>query len=196
MKRQLCILGSALLLTACGSTIQTSNTLEEHLKNPLFAERYYEDLVGRMTEIQIRNPDLSEKDKDLASVVEKTKNDALEAAKAEARKRMQGMSGRFIELEEATQGFSLLRENTFYLSSDFVTYPGPSLHMYLTAVVDPRDVTFPDATAIDLGLISSPYGHQSYSVPQVADSGSGALRTAVLYDTTLKRVYGFAQLAR
>lgn len=65
--------------------------------------------------------------------------------------------------------------------------------MYVSNAVDPRDVNFPDDTAIDLGQLESPYGMQRYSVPG-AEEEVQQYRTVVLFDKSLERIYGFAQL--
>jgi hypothetical protein len=81
-----------------------------------------------------------------------------------------------------------------YLSSDFVSKPGTNLHVYLTTVVDPRDGSFPDPTAIDLGAIQTVYGAQQFAVPK--QEKPELLRTFVLWDKGFNRLYGFAQLTK
>jgi hypothetical protein len=195
MKHTPLFLVTALLLAGC-STQQLSDALKQNLENPLYAERYYEDLVDQMVDLEIAEPDMREKDADKASLVERTKNDALAKAKEQARKRLEGKSGRFIEVNEIVEGVALLLNNTLYISSDFLAFPGPSVHVYLTTAVDPRDASFPDSTAVDLGLIQSPYGAQTYALPSNLPQDAMQYRTVVIYDDQLKRIYSFAQLAR
>ncbi len=102
--------------------------------------------------------------------------------------------GPIIAVKEDVTGYVLHLDCTVFFSSDFTTSPGPSLRVFLTTTVDPRDVTFPDKSAVDLGPLQSAYGAQQYSMP--GDDSAGALRTFVLFDTRLKSIYGFAQLSQ
>ena len=68
------------------------------------------------------------------------------------------------------------------------------MRVYLTTAVDPRGVNFPDASALSLGLLQTPYGAQEYAFDE-SDSNP-EFRTVVLYDTRLERIYGFAQLSK
>lgn len=181
----------AFLLTSCTSARPA--TTARLMANPLFAERYEDELVARMTEFDIRK-DPALKDARMRRIIDDTRIAAL-AASQEIRKMIrEGAIGSFVQVKEETQGTALFLGHTLYLSPDFTTYPGPSLHLLLTTVVDPRDVKFPDRTSLDLGLLLSPYGAQEYAVPETAKPETH--RTAVLWDTKLERLYGFAQLAR
>ncbi|MDB4978913.1 MAG: hypothetical protein JWM56_1099 [Candidatus Peribacteria bacterium] len=183
-------LASCGLLAACGNaTVNQSKTLINELKNPLFAERYYEDLIGTLVNIEIREPDTAAKE---SALISKLKNDALEKAKEQTRIKRSGVLGRFVAAKQTPEGPVLLVNNTLYFGTDFITEPGPSLHVYLTKVVDPTQKIFPDSNALDAGRLESPYGAQSYTIK----NGSGSYQTAVLYDTELKRLYGFAQLTK
>ncbi|MBI1934776.1 hypothetical protein HYS30_03875, partial [Candidatus Peregrinibacteria bacterium] len=91
------------------------------------------------------------------------------------------------------RGMALLSGNTLYLSPDFEGTPGISLHLFLTTVVDPRDVKFPDADVVDLGPLKSAYGAQAF--PATLPLNPILYRTAVLWDTALERLIAFAQLS-
>ena len=82
--------------------------------------------------------------------------------------------------------------NMLHFGTKFESSPGVSLRVYLTTVVDPRDVVFPDDTALDLGTLKNAFSAQSYNVPEVENPK--LYRTAVIWDTKLDRLYGFAQL--
>jgi hypothetical protein len=106
----------------------------------------------------------------------------------------QGIFGTIIPIKGDTTGIALYVDDTLYLSSDFSSDPGPSIHVYLTTIVDPRDAVFPDASTVDLGELQAVYGAQQYAVPQQKNTAD--LRTFVLYDTKLKMLYGFAQISK
>lgn len=181
-----------LTLSACGRPAISADT-EAHMRNPLFAQRYWAELVDRMTMLQIQKDPLLE-DAGVASAVESSKQAALaEERKADALVR-DGMNGVFISMKEATEGQVLLQGGTLWLGSTFMSYPGPNLRLYLTEAVDPRDVEFPDPTALDLGLLTSPYADQEYTLPD--ESKDKPFRTAVLWDAELGRLYALAQLAK
>jgi len=179
-----------LFVSACSGVGKTSIDAEN--QNPLTASRYGDELADTLTNLIILKDPIAEEER----MKENIQADIKKAKRLsdEARERMaNGSMGTFISIQEETYGFAAFTEEKLYLASDFFTDPGPSLHVYLTTVVDPRDVQFPDETAIDLGVIQSTYGAQTYSVPGEGDAK--LLRTAVLYDTTLKRIFGFAQLS-
>lgn len=193
MKKSFCLLASSVcLLSACGSQSSQSQSFQKQLENPLFAERYYKDMVDGLTEIEIQEPETVGK---LESLITPAKNSAMTKAEEAVRKEHGGTMGRFVSVKANPQGLALLMGSTLFLSTDFVTVPSPNLHLLLTTLVDPRGVPFPDPTVIDVGLMQSPYGAQSYAVP-VKDEDLKLYRTVVLYDTQLKRMYGFAQLAK
>lgn len=176
-----------LVLSACSNGVSHSN---DHLSNPLVAARYGEELSDTMANLVIIDDPIA-KDPIFREIVDQKIAEGKAITQA-ARERMeQGTFGFFSLVEEDTNGFALLLKNTLYLSSDFVTKPGANVHLYLSATVDPRESVFPDATAIDLGVLQSPYGAQEYAVPKDVDE---PLRTVVIWDTDLKRIHGFAQL--
>ncbi len=180
-----------LALTACGPAATVS--LNDHMRNPLYAQRYWDELVDRMANMQIQN-DPALKDADFAAEVDEIKRDALKASQDNRLRIRDGLQGSFITTKEETDGIALLLGNTLYLDTTFASYPGPKLHIYLTEAVDPRDVQFPDPTSLDLGELQNPYGDQEYVLPET--SKNKAYRTVVLYDARLKRLYAFAQLAQ
>ena len=184
------ILLSSILLTACGqSNSAASIQLDDLLKNPLFAERYAEEMVDRVVELKIQNDPLLE-DEAKAAVVEKTRTKWLEKARDTRKRQRDGMEGSTIGINEFAKGDIIYLDDVVYFDTIFETTPGPNLHIYMTTVVDPRDVEFPDDTAIDIGVLQSPYGMQSYKVPM-----KDGIRTLVLWDNDLERLWGFAQLS-
>jgi hypothetical protein len=191
MKKSILAL-SLLFLAGCSNG--TSVSLSDQMRNPLFAERYWSELTDRMVTIQLNNPELS-KDEDKYALVDGTRQDALAKAQAATAKRKLGMIGNFISMNESVDGLVLLMEDALHIGPGFASYPGPSLHLYITTIVDPREGKFPDETSIDLGVLQSPYDTQSYPLPTLEKS-LDQYRTAVLWDTELERLYAFAQLAK
>ena len=106
---------------------------------------------------------------------------------------LQGPSGRIISDQQYALGEVLILNGMLYMGADFITLPSPNQHVYLSSIIDPRDVTFPDETAIDLGSIKDAYGAHSYAIPAGTDQTK--IRTVVLWDQEFKRVYGFAQVS-
>ena len=180
-------------VVGCATSVDTSNPIsfDKMMTNPLYAQRYWEDLTETMVNIQIN------KDKDIVgnqqklAAVDTLRRNALEKAQTISLLMHGGKEGQFLTIKEQTNGSVLLLNNILYFSPDFETIPGSSLHLYLTQSVDPRNGSFPDKTSTDLGKLASPYGAQQYPVP---GKNVTALRTAVLYDTDLSRIYGFVQL--
>ncbi|TSC57795.1 MAG: hypothetical protein Greene041619_960 [Candidatus Peregrinibacteria bacterium Greene0416_19] len=183
----------ALALTACGETVNMAPQLRQRLDNPLFAERYWAELTDRLVSIQVNDKSLSA-DEARRRLVDSLRIEALKNSQAQTAKRREGLLGRFVMVSDETDGLALLLADTLHLSPEFVTYPGPELRLYLSNANDPRDVSFPDPSARDLGLLQSPYGAQSYTAP--AAEADAPYRTAVLYDRKLRRMYGFAQLGK
>jgi len=183
---------SLLFLAACGSSVTMTPILQEHLKNPLYAEQYWEDLVDRMMQHSISKT--FEKDAAKQSLTDNVRTESLAKAQEATKKRGQGILGPFATVTEQTQGLALFVDDTVYFGPGFMTYPGPALHVYLTTELDPSKITFPDPTAVDLGLLLTPYGAQSFAV--VAEESSEHLRTVVLWDEQLGRMYAFAQMNR
>lgn len=191
MKRTPLFLASSLLvLTACASRTAGTSSLEGNLANPLFAKSYYADLATQMAAFEIRNDPMLKN--------ERTKN-ALEAAREDAIGKTEeasllveeGRTGLIISDRDVSIGTALIRDNMLHFGSDFVTAPGPSLHVYLTDITDPRTDAFPDDAAVDLGPIVTTYGAQSFALPE---ENTHAYKTVVLWDTSLRTVYGFVQL--
>lgn len=192
MKRALPLLCLPLLLAACSTPPSGGLTLESRMRNPLFANRYWEELVDRMASLQIKK-DPTASGAVTGPIVNATRLSALQNAQAITERLHGGLLGNFLSMKEPTEGQMFVTKDMLYLGTDFLTYPGPSLHLYVTAAVDPRDKPFPGATATDLGLLQSPYGAQEYPIPD----GKGAVaRTVVLWDTQLQRLYAFSQLSR
>lgn len=184
----------AILLAGCSQDPlpRSDTSLEEQLRNPLYAEQYYDELVERLVTLEIqKNPLLEDEEK--KERVEKARSKALANANEANNLQDKGTKGNFLSMEEFAKGEVLYLENWLYFSPEFETVPGISLSVFMTIVVDPRDVNFPDVSAIDLGPLSDPYGAQALPVPPV--DIPLAYRTVVLWDTVLERLYGFAQLS-
>lgn len=189
MKKLIASLSASLLLTACAQG--TRADLRMHLENPLYAEQYYDELVDNMVNMELQNDPLV-KDPAMKELIEETRVEALRLSNEADEKQNKGLIGTIMSDFGYAQGEALLLDSTLYLSATFSTIPGPELHVYLTTVVDPRDGTFPDETAIDAGMIQNVYGDQSYELPEGEQTEN--VRTFVLWDARLKRMYGFAQL--
>lgn len=166
-------------------------SLEDQLKNPLYAERYAEDLVDRMVEFKIQSDPLLE-DAGKAAIVEETRTKWLEIARDARKKQREGLRGILVTMKEPTKGEVLYVDNILYTDTTTDIAPGPNVHLYLSSVIDPRDVEFPDESAVDIGKVQSAYGAQQYSVPPVNDPE--IYRTVVVWDNDLERLYGFAQM--
>ena len=181
------IITAGFFLTSCGNN---DMSLKGHLENPLTAARYGEELADRMANLIIQNDPAVESigQKVLEKKIAEAKDMAQQARAIQDR----GMFGGIIPIEQTVTGYGLYVDDTLYLSSDFMTDPGPSLHVYLSEIVDPRD-GFPDSSALDLGQLKAAYGPSVYDVPPTKNPQ--LLRTLVFYDTELKIIYGFAQLS-
>lgn len=185
-------LSVALLLSACGAP-QESTSIKRENENPLVASRYGDELADAMANYIIAGDPVT-KDSRTKSLLEKEINRGKDIADAARARQRQGLMGVILQMKQEAFGVVLVLDNTLYVSSDFVATPGPSVHVYLTEVVDPRDTVFPDPSAIDLGEVQSVYGAQQYALPK--REHPERLRTFVLYDTTLKEIYAFAQLEK
>lgn len=192
MRRLFVFLFPLLALAGCASR-PPQLTLEEELLNPLLAEQYYDTLVDLIVELEIKKDPLLE-NKRTKAIADETRRDALAKAKEATKAQREGTMGTFVPAKEFAQGEVLYRETRLFLGPTFETSPGPSLHIFLSTVVDPRDTMFPDDTSIDLGRLESTYSAQQYSVPSV--DTPLLYRTVVLFDTKFKRIYGFAQLSK
>ncbi len=192
MKKPFLLFLLPLFLIGCSSAPGRVSR-QTRLQDPLFAERYWAELNERMQDLIItKDPML--KDKAKAQIVEETRQQAIAQEHANTQLQHDGTKGTFLSVAEATDGEALLIHNTLYLGTSFAAYPGPSLHLYLTAIVDPRSGQFPDKTALDFGELDSPYGSQAY--PLASNSNPPPYRTVVLWDTRLQRLYAFAQLSK
>ncbi len=180
----------ALLLAGCGN--QTT-ALEELLRNPLFAERYAESIVDRLVELEIvKDPVLEDTAKKAYLDTERKK--WLEVTRNARQIQRDGMEGNIISIGDFAKGDVLYVQGALYFGTLFEIDPLPSLHIYLTTIVDPREVTFPDDTAMDLGPLQSAYGTQTYTVPTV--DNPLLYRTVVLWDTEFERLHSFGQLSK
>lgn len=201
MKRFLTpLLVSSLALSACGGNIgmpTRDEALKDHLRNPLYAEFYYDDLTEQMVNLALQEDPILD-DSGIRAVVDRTRTRSLEHASLATKAQTNGARGKFIGDRGLASGEALLLDNILYVGPTFDSAPGPKLSVYLTAALDPRDVTFPDDTAVRLGAVKNQYGAHAYAVPaQPESAGTGSrLRTAVLWDDELGLLYGFAQLAR
>jgi hypothetical protein len=184
---------SILLLSGCSGAPGENMSLEQHLKNPLYAERYAEEMVDRMVEYKIQDDPILE-DEQKADVIEKTRKEWLEVGRDARKIQNEGFRGFLISINESVKGELLYLNNILYTDTLFAVSPGPNLHFYISTVVDPRDAEFPDETAIDIGKLDSAYGAQTYTVTPVEDPQ--LYRTVVVWDQDLERLYGFAQMAK
>ncbi|HVW66898.1 MAG TPA: DM13 domain-containing protein [Candidatus Peribacteraceae bacterium] len=180
---------SLLFLAAC-SGAGGGTSLDQKLQNPLYAQKYYEDLVSHMVSLQIHNDPILKKS-DIKSVVDKARLNGVTLAQNAAKQKDKGPHGIFVSDNDEVAGSVLLLGTTLYIGPDFYLAPGPSTHFYLTTVTDPRTVQFPDNTAVDLGPVQDAYGAQTLHVPSSKDTA----HTLVLFDTQMKKIFGFAQLA-
>ena len=179
-----------LVLSACSSE---GTSISEQNRNPLTASRYGDELADSMANLIIQE-DPAAKDPELRKVIESEIARGKSIGEDARAIQRNGWLGGLIGIKGQVSGYALYLPDELYLSSDFMSTPGPSLRVYLTTVVDPRDVAFPDPTAIDIGSLQSVYGAQVYRVP--AQQEPRKFRTFVIYDTRLEMIYGFAQLSR
>jgi hypothetical protein len=193
MKKTIIASMALLALTACqNSSASNEQELSYLLENPLFAERYSESMVDTMVELEIYEDPII-KDEAKMKIIDKTKESWLKVAQKARVDQRKGSKGSFTPITEFTAGEVLYSGNSLFLAPDFASAPGPSLHFYLSTVVDPRDVEFPDESAIDLGLMRSNLGTGRYEVVEIEEPIK--YRSLVLFDTELERLYGFAQIS-
>lgn len=201
MKRFLApLLVSSLALSACGNAVglpTRDEALKDHLRNPLYAEFYYDDLTEQMMNLALQEDPILE-DSGIRAIVDRTRTRSLEHSSLATKAQIEGGRGRFISDRSLASGEALLLDGILYVGPTFDSAPGPGLSMYLTTALDPRDQEFPDSTAVRLGTVKNQYGAHAYEVPEhTLPAGTGSrLRTAVLWDDELGLLYGFAQLAR
>ena len=195
MKRTIPLI-TLIFLTAC-TTAETPSSLNlpllERLRNPLVAERYWSGMAEHMADF-VRTKDPILKDVVKAGIIDAERLRALERVNQARTLIKQGVSGPFktVSLQEDAFGQALLKDSTLFFDTTFEIKPNPSVHVFLTTAVDPRNVAFPDKGSADLGPLQTAFGAQQYEIPQ--KKMNPAFRTAVLYDTQLDRVIGFAQL--
>lgn len=189
MKTPLSLLCITILLSACARISVSS----EDAKNPLVLSRYGEELADTMADLVIQADPLL-KDEPMKARV----NDAIAKGKeiaSEARLlEKEGFMGTLIPVKGDSVGTVLYLHDTVFASTDFYETPGVNVRVYLTTVVDPREGTFPDDTAVDLGPLPTTFGAFSLDVPKLQEPE--LLRTVVIWDAALKRMHGFAQLSR
>jgi hypothetical protein len=192
VKRLIPIIGIFFLpiLTSCANRMDDVRTTEEGstMNNPLVAEQYWSELAEHMADFS-RNKDPILKNELQASYIEEQRKRGLDMVGSVREKMEEGMRGGFHPVAEPVLGVALVLENKLYFSPTFLTFPNPQAHVYLSSVVDPRDVKFPDPSAMDIGSLLTPYGAQSYTIDP-----SLRPRTIVIYDRRLERIIGFAQL--
>lgn len=197
MKRFYIAVCAAVLVASCGHATPVGThrqTLEEHLENPLFAEQYSEQLVDRLTMLEI-NQDPMLEDNKVRKKVEKAKLEWLEVARAARKQQREGVYGGFAYVDEFVDGEVALIGDHLYMAPSFTSDPGVDVHLYLTELIDPRESDFPDETSVDLGKLRNPYGAHSYDLSGL-EVPLEPLRTVVLWDRGLERLYGFVQLHR
>jgi hypothetical protein len=143
-----------ILLVGCGSTMSAGDPMG----NPLYAERYHDDMVEQMVDLVLQNDPLT-KDDAMSDIIEDTRVDSLRAAEDANDEQDPGLHGQIVSDFEYAIGEVLLLDGTLYIGPDFETKPGPDLHAYLTDALDPRDAgTFPSAATVDLGTVKNNYG--------------------------------------
>lgn len=181
---------SSMALSACSQ--ERTADLNTALKNPLFAERYSEEIIERLASLQIKEVE-GVTDPETLTKIEKAKAQWQKVSDQASDIRFEGKYGRFnlVNNDDFVTGGVLIYNNTLYLSTDFEVLPSPNIVLYASTVVDPREnEVFPSAEDTKLLTLESPYGMQSYAV-QVDTS---TLKSIVVYDTFLNRIIGFAQM--
>lgn len=178
-----------LLLTACNRRGIDAALMD----NPLYAIAYGNDLADTLANLIILEDPISKEE----GMTEKIQNEIAEAKiliQAAEERQNEGFLGALISAPEETAGNVLYLDDKLYLSPDFYVNPGVNLHLYLVPNVDPRGMTEPDSTMIDLGQLKSHYGAQTYDVGD--QPKPELLRSFMLWDLELGRMHGFAQLSR
>jgi len=191
-KITLTLLGASLAtLTACASRTPDM-TMNDLLKNPLFAEFYYEDLTNQLVSLEL-NEDEATKDPDKKAMIDALRTESLRRANEIEKVQTQGKTGAFIQAKDIVQGEVLLLDGTLFFGPEFIGTPGVDVRVYLSTMLDPRDEGFPDANAVDLGPLHTFYGEQWYEVPEPPEGVD--YRSVVLWDADLERVSSFAQIS-
>jgi len=179
-----------LLLTAC--TAPKSTDLTDLLKNPLYAEQYYDAQVEHMVDLLINSGALV-KDNAVKSAIDNTRLEGVKLARVATDLQATGKMGGIMSDTAEAIGEILLLGNKLYTGPDFQMRPSIDTHVYLSTAQDPRDGTFPDDTAVDLGPVRSSFGASTYDV-SVSEEEMATLRSFILYDKAMKRILGFAQV--
>ncbi len=185
----------SIALAGCSSPV--SDNQADLLKNPLYARYYYQDQADMMANYDIQNDPILQ-DSEKKGVIESVRMRALEHLKNANAKINASRRGGFMSDTDYASGNAILTDQALYFGQDFNTLPGPETYVYASMLLDPRDgsgtILFPDESAVNLGLLKSPYGAQSYALP--TDKEKEAFRTVVLWDKRLERLMGFAQLSQ
>lgn len=187
--RRISLLLPIVLLAACTRT-SGDLTLNDRLRNPLFAEYYHEDVTEQMVQLQL-NEDPSLENADHKAAADAARQASLAAALEARRLQRTGKSGSFVPASGFAQGEALLTDGALYFHPQFITDTGADVHVVLSSAVDPREGTFPGDNTIDLGKLKTPYGDQWYAME---DSDIPGVQSIVLWDAGLERLIGFAQL--
>lgn len=166
--------------------------LQYHFQNPLFVEHYGEELLGHIADLKI-NQDPVLNDQKVADHLEGIRNEWRAKVDNAEKEQNEFPRGVLIAIEEDALGEVLYKNGVLYFGPETSFVPSQDLRLFVTTVVDPRDTEFPDETAIDLGVIQTPYGPQAYKVPSEADAN--LYRTVVLFDTATQKIFSFAQLS-
>ncbi|MEQ1849722.1 MAG: DM13 domain-containing protein [Candidatus Peribacteraceae bacterium] len=190
MKHLPFIILTGVILTSCGGN--TTSIANEN-QNPLTAARYGDERADALANLIITADPIVEKD-GMREKIQKEIEQAKNIGSAARTELSVGSMGALIPITDDASGFVALIDTTLYFSSDFFVSPGMDMRVYLTTIVDPRDVPFPDESAINVGVLQSVYGAHSYGLSD--DVTEKDLRTVVLYDQGLGRIASFAQLSK
>lgn len=190
MKKRLILFITPLLLVGCKSAYKADASAL--LENPLYLELYSEQMVDTMVGLEIYEDPIVQ-DAEKKKIIDETKEYWFALAKQARKDQRMGSKGGLVPMKQFADGEILYKDGVVHFGPTFATSPGPDLHAYLTTAIDPRDVLFPDESAVDLGIIDVPYGAQSMIVPQKLENPN-SYRTLVIWDNKLDRLYGFAQL--
>lgn len=183
---------SLTILTGCTVQIPTDNVaLQQRLENPLFAERYSEDLNDRLVYIQINDEAINTND-DLMKTIDATKDKWQKVSDDASQKRFEGKYApfNFLSNTDFVQGSALYYNGVLYLSSDLDIRATEDVSLYVSSKPDPRIGEFPSAEDTFVTVLESPFGAQRYETPIDPD----AIKSFVLYDPMLKRIMSFGQV--
>lgn len=186
-----------LLLTGCmRAPAGATNVGKDHMKNPLVAEQYWSERTEVMVNLLVNEKDALTK-AGLIGFVDSQRLESLKNSQEATKQRKDGVIGQFNSMKHETIGFVLVNPKTgnIFFGTTFETDPGPSLHLIFSESKDPRDLPeFPDKTSLDIGELSSPYGAQVHTFDP--KKWNDKFNTLSIYDTKLKRLYGFVQLGK